>query len=190
MKLTIGLSNLTIFPITTAGTTSQKPTYGGPIKLGGAQTLTLSPNSNEVSSFADNIKIAADSTITSLSGSITVANVEINALKALFDTKTLNTAGTIIKFGGGAKECALSLEVLDKDNKKVRYQFFRVKLSLPELTFNTKGDNTEYSSYTLTIEALARENDNQAYVFQSEPSSSATSAVSNQWAKFLTGLVD
>ena len=125
-------------------------TYGTPIKLKGAVSMSLSPAGNEVEFYAEDGLYYSDSANNGYNGSLELALVQEDFLKDILgeveDTnKVLQENVTI-----SASPFALLCEFTTDDGAK-KFCFYNCTASRPDLGAKTKGESKEVQTETLSL---------------------------------------
>ena len=175
-KVTFGLSNAH-YALITEGTNGEI-TYGEPVRLPGAVSLTLEPKGEQADFYADNLVYYTTSANQGYDGTLEVA-----LLTEEFRTEVLGETltGTDNVFSESAnanpKKIALLFE-FDGDVKATRHLLTNVSVSRPGLNAATKTESTEPGTGELSFVAGPRPSD---YVIKLSTGSTTTEAVYNSW---------
>lgn len=173
-KITYGLSNVHVWPITATDNTG-KPTYGTVISLPGAKEMSLSAEGDTATFYADNVLYWSAEANNGYSGSVTIAEVpEEFAEKILNQIKDTN--GVLVEDANATgTEFAMAFEFEGDANKK-RHVFYRCTAGRPDVASSTKEDNIEPNTQEISITAMPRLDNNYVKASVSDPSSSAYSS--------------
>ena len=172
-KLTYGLSNVHVWPIT--GTSDAGvPTYGSIIKVPGAKEVTLSAEGEVVKFYADNIVYWTAEANNGYSGTLTIVEVpEAFAQEILKQIKDVN--GVLVEDASSTGvEFAMAFEFEGDVNKK-RHIFYRCTAGRPDIASQTKEENIEPNTSQLTINAMPRLDNHYVKATVADSTSSAYS---------------
>lgn len=162
----IGLKNIH-YAIMTSGsedTPTSNPTYGT-IKTPncGAIQVDMQVNVNEAKLYADNKLWASSREFTDGTITMDIADLPMDMAADLLGNTYSSTDKTLIKKGSdNPPYVALAGEFNTADGGTLCFWLYKVKFSEPNQTGNTKGENTEYqtNSMTGTFTALKGAGDN------------------------------
>lgn len=174
-KITYGLSNVHVWPITSTDETG-KPTYGAAILVPGAKEMTLSAEGETSTFYADNILYWTAEANNGYSGSLTIAEMpEAFAQKIL--NQIIDENGVLVEDAAATgTEFAMAFEFEGDKNKK-RIIFYRCTAGRPDVGSSTKEDNIEPNTQEISITAVPRLDNH--YVKASI--ADATSSAYNSW---------
>lgn len=144
-KVKFGLKNVHYAILSTTG-------YGTPVALPGAVSLTLSPEGDEYSFFADDIAYYKVYNNSGYSGSLEIALIDDDFRKNVLGEILDSADGTLMEVSSGAEaiKFALGFEV-DGDVNGTKFWFYNCTCSRPELSAETKTDSVEVKTDTLNI---------------------------------------
>lgn len=135
-----------------------KSKYSTPVAVKGAVNLSMDPEGDSNTFFADNGPFWTSSTNGGYTGSLEIAASEKQMLVDLLGYE-LDDNGKLVEFtDSDPKEFALLFEV-DGDPKRTRLAMYSVKLSRPSGEHSTTEDTKEPETETFDFTAIAREFD-------------------------------
>lgn len=150
-----GISNAH-YSLYTEGENGAFGTYAKPVAMPGATALTLTPQGNTWTFYADNIAYETGSSNTGYEVSLTIAVVGDQAMVDLLGYST-DANGVVYEHADAEpKSCALLWE-FDGSKVKKRGLLYDVKFSRPTQTANTKTDSVEPDTDELTGVAIGRD---------------------------------
>ena len=182
-KVKFGLKNVHIAPITSRGEDG-KYTYGTIFKLPGAVNLSLEPQGDQSDFYADDIKYFSAYANNGYSGDLEIAMITDDFReKIMGETKDSN--GAFIESANDVfVSFALGFEI-SGDEKGRRFWYYNCSCSRSKNEAKTIESSKEPSTDSLTITAMARENDNKVRAFLSE-----TEANKTVYASFFSEVYD
>lgn len=154
-KVRFGLSNVYYAPITTSGNTES---YGTPVKIPGAVSLSLSLEGSDPSTFwADNIAYYVQAGANGgYSGTLTMAIVP-DTFKVAILGEVVDDNGMQVELADAdQKSFALMYEVSGDADKK-RYCFFNCTASRIAAGANTTSDSTDPDTQDLEFTAIGKD---------------------------------
>ena len=150
-----GISNAH-YALYTEGTGETAGTYATPVAMPGATTLTLTPQGNTWTFYADNIAYETGSSNTGYEVSVTIAVVgdqaKIDLLGYLADSNGVVYEPATAE----SKSCAFLWE-FDGSKVKKRGLLYNVKFTRPTETGNTKTDSVDPDTDEMTGVAIGRD---------------------------------
>ena len=175
-KVNFGLKNVHYAPITEE--VDGEITYGTPIKVPGAVTLTLTPRGELTPFYADNMIYYSASTNDGYDGTFAVATIpEQFAIDALGEIKD-EEDGTLTEVADAkTKNFALMFE-FDGDVKSTRHLLYQCTASRPTMTGGTTAGTKEPQPNELTFIASARAEDTSV---KTKTTGSTPEAVYEAW---------
>ena len=175
---TIGLDNVHYAILTKDDT--EGATYGTPIKLPGAISISESAEQNTAELYADNRLWATATVFSKGELEIEFADIAIEDAAALLG-HTVDSDGKIIY---GANDVApyicLMGEALKHDGKTKRYfKLLKGQCAESSMEFNTTSDSPEFTTVSLTATFMPRQSDGHyKYVIDSDSENAATTIAS------------
>jgi len=154
-KVSYGLSNVTVYPIT--GTDeSGKPTYSAtPIKIPGSVEMKLD-SSGEISEFkADNVTYFMSASNNGYSGSLTNARYPV-AFKTACLGQALDTNGMLVESTLDKPAEFGMVYQFEGDQAATRIALYRCLATKPGLNHKTKSDTIEPDTEELSLNAMGR----------------------------------
>lgn len=153
-KVTYGLSNVHVWPITSTDATG-KPTYGTMIPIPGAVEISLSPEGSSDPFYADDGIYFQSSTNAGYSGDLTIADIPtdflVNVMKEEKDANGVMFENSDVV----PNEFAIGFEFKGDVNKR-RHIFYRCVAKRPEISSKTKEDKIDPNTPKLSITCLPR----------------------------------
>lgn len=149
-------------------------TYSAPVALEGAKSITLSPEGDKSTNYADNVPYFVINANNGYSGTLTLMNVPESFYTDVLGFKT-DSKGDIVETADAiGKECALLFQ-FEGDVKAKRWIFYDVVFARPNIEGNTKEDTIEPSSIALEFTAMPIVNGDDTIVkkFTTEATDSA-----------------
>lgn len=152
-KVQYGIKNV-YYAVATAGTGGAL-TYGTPVAIPGARSISLSASGENTKWYADdNVYFATDSN-NGYEGDLTVALIP-DSFRTDVLGEVLDAKGFYVeKSGAAAKEFALLFE-FSGDQHATRHCMYRCTASRPDVAGNTVEDTIEPQEQTITITAMPR----------------------------------
>lgn len=151
-KVHFGLKNVHYAVITyTAGV----PSWGTPVAVPGAVSLTLSKEGSDTDFYADDVKYYHLAGNNGYTGSLEMASFPTQMRKDLWGM-TETTTGKMLVEDASAQpaEFALMFEI-DGDQNPDRYCFYRCVASRPDVASTTKAESTEVQTQSCDLTAMA-----------------------------------
>lgn len=131
-------------------------TYGTPVKLNGAVSMSLSPAGNEVEFYAEDGLYYSDSANNGYDGTLELAMIPENFLTDILgeiaDSNNVLKESAITSTTPFALLCEFTT---DDGNKK--FCFYNCTASRPELSSKTKGESKEITTETLNLKIRPNE---------------------------------
>ena len=175
-KVTFGLSNAH-YAIITEGENGAI-TYGTPVRLPGAVSLTLEPKGEQADFYADNLVYYTTSANQGYDGTLEIAQLtEEFRQEVLGETVSTTDKVFVESANANPKKIALLFE-FDGDVKATRHLLTYVTVSRPGLNAATKTESTEPGTGELTFVAGPRPSD---YVIKLSTGSETTEGVYDAW---------
>lgn len=150
-----GISNAH-YALYTEGTGSTAGTYATPVAMPGATQLTLTPQGNTWTFYADNIAYETGSSNTGYEVSVTIAVVGDQAKIDLLGYAADDNGVVYEAADAEPKSCAF-LWQFDGSKVKKRGLLYNVKFNRPTETGNTKTDSVDPDTDELTGVAIGRD---------------------------------
>ena len=147
-KVRFGLENVH-YSIVTEGS------FGTPKALTGAVNLSIDPEGDDSTFYADNIPYATFTTNAGYSGSIEIACLEDEAASDLL-SDTVDSNGLVYEVADAQpKEIALLFEI-GGNVKNQRFALYSCTMSRPSREANTTSDSTDPDTITLDFKAVPK----------------------------------
>lgn len=150
-----GISNAH-YALYTEGTGSTAGTYATPVAMPGATQLTLTPQGNTWTFYADNIAYETGSSNTGYEVSLTIAVIGDQAKIDLLGYAADDNGVVYEAADAEPKSCAF-LWQFDGSKVKKRGLLYNVKFNRPTETGNTKTDSVDPDTDELTGVAIGRD---------------------------------
>jgi phi13 family phage major tail protein len=156
----IGLSNVVVAELLTDEIGSPA-TYEAPVRIPGAMTANVNPNTSTETLFADDGPYETATTIGGITLSLNVADLDLATQAKLFG-HTMTAEGVLIRKSGDTPPwVAVGFKSL-KSNGKYRYTWLaKGKFGLPEQNNETKGDSVSFQTPTTEGSFVKRETDDE-----------------------------
>lgn len=157
----IGLSNVVYALLTADPETGGEATYAPSVKLAGAITANINPNSSNETLFADDGPYETASTIGQIELSLNIADLTLRAQAALLG-HTMTDGGVLIRKSSDTPPwLAVGFRSL-KSNGSYRYTWLaKGKFALPEQNNETKGDSINFQTPTISGSFVKRDCDDE-----------------------------
>lgn len=153
-KVKYGLKSLYYAPITVAESGAES--FGTPVAIPGAVSITLSPVGEKSEFYADNILYWSEANNQGYEGSFEVALLPESFKTAILGMRTDNQGKVVESLDNKQARFAL-LWQFEGDESATRYVFYNCTAERPEIAGNTteasKTPNTETVSFTATGDA-------------------------------------
>ena len=158
-KITYGISNVHVFPITSTDA-SGVPTYDSKvISMPGATELSLDAEGSSDPFYADDVVYYQGVVNNGYSGSVTLADIPEDFLTVVMK-EIKSEGGTFFEDASVEPlEFAMAFE-FKGDQKKRRHLFYRCKATRPSLESKTKEDSIEPNTHELEIVVMPRLDNN------------------------------
>lgn len=163
----------------TLGMSGAQVTYGTPIPMPGAVTLTMAPEGDKTTFRADNRVYFEKSANNGYAGSLEVARIpeifRTNILKNRLD----NVKGIYYEDAGALPEAFALLFEIDGDERATKFVYYNCMAERPEQGGETTGDTLEPKTEAMEISARPSVDRNIVKAWCS--TTSTTSTVYNSW---------
>lgn len=178
-----GISNAH-YALYTEGSGSTAGTYATPVAMPGATQLTLTPQGETWTFYADNIAYETGSSNTGYEVSLTIAVFGDQAKIDLLGYETDSNGVVYEPADAEPKSCAL-LWQFDGSKVKKRGLLYNVKFNRPTMTGNTKTESVDPDTDELTGVAIGRDltinNETVNVIKASVTNETATATQFNGW---------
>lgn len=173
-KVKFGIKNAHIFPITALN--SGVPTYGSPIAVPGAVSLSLDQQGDINKFYADNIVYYQSASNNGYEGDLEVALIPDEVFEQIFKY-TKDTNGVMVE--SSANEFASFAMTFEEDGDVTGTKFvlYNCTATRPSRTLNTIEDSKEPTTQTLNVSAVPLANGDVLGM----TSEDTTEAVLNAW---------
>ncbi len=139
-----GLENLHIAKMNDDGT------YAAPVKIAGSVEASVTPSFNFSKQYGDNKMVDMTKDLSEVELSFTVNDLDPEAYE-LISGETKNTDGVIEDSGTTSNTYfALGYEATKSNGAKRKYWLYKGMLTIPEESYTSKTDSTEYQNVTIT----------------------------------------
>lgn len=156
---TIGLRDVH-YALLTEDPVEGEPTYETPVRVVGAITANINPNSSSATLFADDGPSDTAATMGEITLELNLADIPLS-VQAIWLGHTYE--GGILKRKGADTPpwLAIGFRTL-KSSGAYRYMWLnKGKFSLPEEEYQTKGDSIEFATPTISGSFVKRDNDDE-----------------------------
>ena len=153
-------------------------TYDSPVRMVGAISANVNPNSSSASLFADDGPADTAATLGEISLELNVADIPLNIQAELLGH---TVEGGILKKKGGDVPpwVAIGFRTL-KSNGSYRYYWLaKGKFATPEEDLKTKGDSIEFTTPTISGSFVKRDSDDEWQRQADSDDTEAATAISN-----------
>lgn len=176
----IGLSNVVYALLTKDEAGTPKATYETPVRIPGAISATVNPNTSEETLFADDGPYESAVTLGAISLELNVADLDLETQAKLFGHTYEN--GILIRKGADAPPwVAIGFKSL-KSNGKYRYTWLaKGKFTLSEQSIETRGDSVTFQTPTANGSFVKRECDDEWERHIDEDDTSFTPEMGTNW---------
>ena len=176
-KITYGLSNVHVWPITSVSD-GGIPTYGTRIKMPGAVELSLDAEGSSDPFFADDGIYYQGTANNGYSGSLTIADLP-NAFRENILRETVDANGAHVENADAEpREFAIAFEFKGDANKR-RILFWRCKATRPSVGSTTKEDSVTPNTQKLSFTAMPRLDNSNVRTWAEEPDTAYASWYGN-----------
>lgn len=159
-KVRFGLKNVHVCSITEdAGTI----TYGKPTAWKGAKSLTLDPEGDTNTYYADNTAYFATNTNNGYSGSLEMSEIPEEIEKMIFNVVTTEEGNLAEDANLLPNNVALMFQ-FEGDVNATKYIFYKVVFSRPNVEGETKEESTDPKTTSMDITAIPVEKDDHQWV--------------------------
>lgn len=175
----VGLTNL-YYALLTEDPVSGVPTYGTPTRITGVISANINPNSNKGTLFGDNGPME----VASVLGAI---DLELNTVDVPLETQAILLGHSVVggvlvrKASSVAPWVAIGFEALKSNGKKRLTWLVKGKFAEPEQKQETKNDNVNFQTPTITASFVKRDCDNVWEYHADEDSATAVPATIAGW---------
>ena len=159
-KVRFGLKNVHVCSITEdAGAI----TYGTPVAWKGAKSLTLDPEGDTNTYYADNTAYFATNTNNGYSGSLEMSEIPEEIEKMIFNVVTTEEGNLAEDANLLPNNVALMFQ-FEGDVNATKYIFYKVVFSRPNIEGETKEESTDPKTTSMDITAIPVEKDDHQWV--------------------------
>lgn len=156
----IGLSNLHFAKITKDD--SSGVTYDEVISVPEIISVSIEPQTNETSLYADNMSVDVASTTPEYNISIELAGLSLE-VRAFLLGHTYTNGKIVVNSEDTAPFVGMAFESLTSKGTKRYSKFLKVKFTQPNENPQTKGENVEFQTATIEGKAIFRTYDSKSY---------------------------
>lgn len=159
-KVRYGLRNVHVCPITeNAGSI----TYGTPVAWKGAKSLTLDPEGDTNTYYADNTAYFTTNTNNGYSGSLEMSEIPEEIEKMIFNTVTTEEGNLAEDANVLPNNVALMFQ-FEGDVSATKHIFYKVVFARPNVEGETKEESTDPATTSMDITAVPVEKDDHQWV--------------------------
>lgn len=151
-KVKFGLKNAYYALATIASDGSAS--YAAPKRLPGAVSFSFEPSGEQSTFYADDIAYYITGGNTGYTGTLELALITDDFRKDCLDEMEASTGFLVENSDGSPKQFALMFE-FTTDDKAQRHVFYNCTATRPNIAGQTKGESTEVSTETVTVNATA-----------------------------------
>lgn len=176
----IGLSHVVVAELLTDAIGSPA-TYEAPVRIPGAMSANINPNSSTETLFADDGPHETATTLGGITLSLNVADLDLETQAKLFG-HTVTAEGVLIRKSTDTPPwVAVGFKSL-KSNGKYRYTWLaKGKFGMPEQNNETKGDSVSFQTPTTEGSFVKRETDDEWERHIDEDSANFTPEQATNW---------
>lgn len=176
----IGIQNLHVAELLT-DVSDDSTTYDTPLDLGAILiSVQIQPQTNEAQLYADNQSIESATVTSEYTLTFDTAALPVE-YKAYLLGHTVSAGVMTASKDDTAPYFGIAFQC-DKANGTTRFvKFLKVKFSEPDETNNTKGENIEYTTSTMTATAIYRLSDGAVYKYADEEGEDYVSTTGDAW---------
>lgn len=157
-------------------TTGGAYTYGSPVKLPGAVSISLAPAGESNSFYADDVEYFRTDANNGYTGDLEIAVIP-DAFRQLAFGETADTNNVLLEDADGiGGEFALGFEI-QGDEKKNLFWFFNCVASRPDVNATTKEASIDPQTDTINISCRPDEN----YIIRAKTMESASTSTLSGW---------
>lgn len=159
-KVRFGLKNVHVCPITeNAGSI----TYGAPVAWKGAKSLTLDPEGDTNTYYADNTAYFTTNTNNGYSGSLEMSEIPEEIEKMIFNTVTTEEGNLAEDANVLPNNVALMFQ-FEGDVSATKHIFYKVVFARPNVEGETKEESTDPKTTSMDITAVPVEQGDHQWV--------------------------
>lgn len=151
-KINYGLSNVYIASVTLDS--DNVPTFGTPVAMPGAVSLTAEANGETSTFYADNTAYWVGTANNGYTGTLTIANVP-DFFYTQYLGMTVDDNGNLVERATDQQAYFTMLFQGEGDDKAVRHAFFYAKATRPSTENNTVEESIEPGTMALDFSAIA-----------------------------------
>lgn len=150
-KVKYGLKNA-YYALATIDSTTGAATYGTPKRLPGAVSISLDPAGESQTFYADDVAYFVTGGSTGYTGELELALIPDDFLKDCLGQDGSETGAIIETADFSPKNFALLFEFATDDHA-MKHVFYNCTANRGSITGNTKGENTEVQTETISLNA-------------------------------------
>lgn len=152
-KVRFGLKNV-YYAVLTESTDGTNNTYGTPVAVPGAVSMTLDSNSSDGTFYADNVSYYKTFANNGYSGTLEMARINDAMMKDIFNM-TLDSSNTLVEATGTQpKPFALMFQIEGDQNEELNVLYRVVPTSKPTAGSQTVEETVEPVTQSFDFEAL------------------------------------
>lgn len=176
---TIGLRDV-YYALLTEDPAAGVATYETPVRMVGAISAKVNPNTSTATLFADDGPADSAVTLGEISLELNMADIDLKTQAVLLGHKYEN--GILSKKGADVPPwVAIGFRTL-KSNGKYRYYWLnKGKFAIPEDDLATKGDSIEFKTPTISGAFVKRDSDDEWQRVGDEDDEAFTDEIKNSW---------
>lgn len=153
-KIKYGLKNV-YYALATIDTTTGAATYGAPVRIPGAVSLSMEPSGDTDSFFADNIAYASFGANAGYSGTLEVAIIPDSFRTAVLGEVVDEASSLQIETTDASTQPFALLFQFEGDDSAVRHCFYSCTASRTSVEGNTTEESIEVKTETMNLTASA-----------------------------------
>lgn len=180
----IGVDNFHIAKLLTDPADGQA-TYDEVVSFPWLQSVSIEPQSEEATLYADNQAVDTANVTSRFSLTIDTATLPLE-YKALLLGHTIENGVMTVASGDAAPYFAVMFETTKRNGKRRYVKFLKVQFAEPSETAQTKEDGITYNTPTLSATAIYR-NDKKALLQADEEAEGYTASIGESWYASVDG---
>ena len=180
----IGVDNFHIAKLLTDPADGQA-TYDEVVSFPWLQSVSIEPQSEEATLYADNQAVDTANVTSRFSLTIDTATLPLE-YKALLLGHTIENGVMTVASGDTAPYFAVMFETTKRNGKRRYVKFLKVQFAEPSETAQTKEDGITYNTPTLSATAIYR-NDKKALLQADEEAEGYTASIGESWYASVDG---
>lgn len=180
-KIKYGLDQLYFAPISAFDPVTGVPTYGSPVKIPGAVSISLDPQGDSTPFYADNIAYFVGSVNNGYEGEVVVARIPDDFKTTILGYVTDGNGAMIEDANAESRHFALLFQ-FKGDERATRHVMFNCVATRTSVASQTKADTVEPQTESITITATSCYNATLSKdIVKAETNSETQTSAYNAW---------